>query len=269
MRLVAERNWDVEFPVDSLREAAPHLRRPFTRAAVKWKLQSTWPRGGLVVAYIDARLVVERLNLVVPHLWHEETITVGNGLLLCKLTVDGVTHEDVGQGQAKGLYSDALKRAAVRFGIGVSIYALPQVRLQIGDADGDLRVQERKGKREPVLDSRTINVLRERYENWLDSGGTKNFGPALDHGDAEDAQGTEADEAPAEVQEDAVPLLDDERSNELRDEIKAAFDAVKKVDSKRLLPGQFHQRLMEAGTSHEALEALRDELVEMAGAVAA
>jgi hypothetical protein len=58
--LLAEAVSDTEFPVETYKEAARHLRRPFTQAAVKFKVQATWPKdnptGGLIVAYIDARL---------------------------------------------------------------------------------------------------------------------------------------------------------------------------------------------------------------------
>jgi hypothetical protein len=57
--------------------------------------------------------------------------------MMCKLTVLGQTRCDVGWSKGTGndmdlksLYSDAFKRAAVKFGIGVSIYALPQTRLK-------------------------------------------------------------------------------------------------------------------------------------------
>jgi hypothetical protein len=44
----------------------------------------------------------------------------------------GVTRTDVGEsteGLSKDLVSDALKRAAVPFGVGVSCYALPEIKL--------------------------------------------------------------------------------------------------------------------------------------------
>jgi hypothetical protein len=74
-------------PVDSLREAAPYLRRPFTPEAIKFKVQTVFggASGCLVVAYIDARLVIERLNLVVPDMWeaHYEPID-GTKLAWCR-----------------------------------------------------------------------------------------------------------------------------------------------------------------------------------------
>lgn len=175
---------DVTLPVDSLREAAPILRRPFTPAAVKFKPQSKNKDNTktMCVAFIDARLVVERLNLVCPHLWSEQPEQVGAGLMRCHLTIDGVTHRDVGEGQGKALESDALKRAAVRFGVGVSLYAIPQMWI-----DGAPKFLSDVHQRE----------LRKRYEKWLREVGVSAFGEPLDHGDVEGSQGD------AEV--DAVP----------------------------------------------------------------
>lgn len=188
----------VELPVDSFREAAPLLRRPFTREAVKFKIQSSWQGGALIVAYIDARLVVERLNLVCPHLWTDETYTpvAGGKGLECALTIGGITHRDVGADYiGKGLYSDALKRAAVKFGIGVSLYALPKMILN--DSDGHIK-RKQKGQKEYVeLTPSGESRARDIYALWLDTLGKQAFGDPLDHGDAPDAIGDAEVEAPA------------------------------------------------------------------------
>lgn len=181
---------EVLFPLDSFKAAARHLRRPFTAEAVKWKVQAVWPKdnpaSGLVVGYIDARLAVERLNLLVPHLWFDEYETAGKQLL-CRLTVDGITRQDVGDGQGKGLYSDALKRAAVKFGVGVSLYAIPKMILQVSDGMVKVR-QTAKGKTleiTPKGDAR----LRTMYADWLTQHGEGAFGEALNHGDVEGSVG--------------------------------------------------------------------------------
>ncbi len=116
-------------------------------------MQSFWGNGGLVVAHIDARLVVERLNAVVGDRWSEKHRSLGDGLMVCELTVNGQTHEDVGKGSgpeaAKAMYSDSLKRAAVKFGVGVSIYAMKVVQLNVGQEPNNLRrrSRRRRGKR--------------------------------------------------------------------------------------------------------------------------
>lgn len=180
------------FPVDSFKDAAPHLRRPFTPAAVKFKVQATWPDGGLIVAYIDARLVVERLNLIVPHLWHDAYRPLGGGQMWCDLTIDGITRSDVGEGAGKGLVSDALKRAAVRFGIGVSLYATPSLMLN----NPHLKRKERGGKETVTINGDGMRVVRATYTAWLEQHGTKAFGEPLDHGDVDGAQGDHEADAP-------------------------------------------------------------------------
>lgn len=180
------------FPLDSFKDAAAHLRRPFTPAALKFKVQAMWPKdqptGGLIVCYIDARLAVERLNLIIPHLWSDHFETHPRGLL-CHLTVDGITRTDVGeeQGGVKGLYSDALKRAAVKFGVGVSLYAVPKMTLNVSDG----HLKQRRGPKGPTLEFTPAGEKKVRliYEAWLRDHGIRAFGEPLDHGDVEGAQG--------------------------------------------------------------------------------
>lgn len=177
-----------EFPCATYKDAAKHMRRPFTAAAVKFKVQATWPKdnptAGLIVAYIDARLAVERLNLLVPNLWADAYRPVGGQQMWCDLTVDGITRSDVGEGAGKGLVSDALKRAAVKFGIGVSLYAIPKMVLKTQD---DTVKAKHGGKLE--LTPKGEQVLRGMYAHWLEQHGTRAFGEPLDHGDIEDSQG--------------------------------------------------------------------------------
>ena len=198
-------------PVSSYREAAPLLRRPFTEQAVKFKVQATWEGGGLIVAYIDARLAVERLNLVCPHLWHDHYEPISGKLMWCHLTVDGITRSDVGEGEGKGLVSDALKRAAVKFGVGVSLYAIPKLILR--ESDGHLK-PNRKDKYELTPNGETR--CRQIYATWLDTRGHSAFGGALDHGDVADAAGdheadrTEEPTRPAATTKAAPAALDEE-----------------------------------------------------------
>lgn len=191
----------VVFPLDSFREAATHLRRPFTPEAVKFKVQATWPKdnptGGLVVAYIDARLAVERLNLIVPDRWsdhYEPAPWLGKDLLLCHLTVDGITRTDVGQGQGKGLMSDALKRAAVKFGVGVSLYAIPKMTISV--ESGQAKPRRTKDGLTLEMTPRGDGEMRRIYEMWLARHGSEAFGEPLSHGDVEGAAGDPEEVAP-------------------------------------------------------------------------
>src|ERR671939_418778 len=89
--------------------------------------------------------------------------------------------EDVGAGDdPKAAYSDAIKRAAVRAGIGESLYAMDSPWLRVGTGDGQLRVS-RSGK--PYLDERTRRWLERMYEAWLTRAGSI-FGAPLPHAPA-------------------------------------------------------------------------------------
>jgi len=52
----------------------------------------------------------------------------------CRLTVLGVTKEDVGEGGTlKAAFSDALKRAAVKFGVGRHLYEMEKVWVDLDE----------------------------------------------------------------------------------------------------------------------------------------
>jgi hypothetical protein len=183
------------------------LRRPFMPEAVRFKLQ-TGPREktgggftmGMAVAYIDARTAAERLNHVVGFGWsdHYGPAPVGRGLL-CSIKIGDTQREDVGHADdtdsdmgVKGLYSDAFKRCAVKFGVGVSLYALPRAYV-------NAKQLTQRGPRWFMPD-RTIEELRVKYAMWLTAEGEALFGEPLGHGDHAEAQGdVEADETAAQA----------------------------------------------------------------------
>lgn len=183
----------VRLPVSTLRDAIPHLRRPFTPEAIRFKVQSVFkqqdgtPSGCLIVAYIDQRLATERLNRVIPDKWSASFEPVaGTKLMWCRLTIDGVSRVDVGEspkGFSKDLVSDALKRAAVPFGVGVSCYALPQITINVSDARDRIKIRGKGEKRTIVLTDYGHETLRTGYARWLEAHGVDRFGPPLDHGD--------------------------------------------------------------------------------------
>jgi hypothetical protein len=116
------------------------LRRPFRADQIGWKVQAVAKTGAsaLVVAYIDARDVMDRLDEAVGIAgWRDNFIHTPEGAVRCRLELkmDGewIGKEDVG-GQSdqpdegdrhKAAVSDALKRAAVKWGIGRYLYSLP------------------------------------------------------------------------------------------------------------------------------------------------
>lgn len=132
------------------------LAEPFPPKAISIKVQ-TKPNENmqsLCVAYIDARDVMDRLDAVVGGEWSDVYSKAPSGGLECALTVCGVTRRDVGEDdndneKEKAGYSDAFKRAAVKFGIGRFLYSMPKMFAkvkQVGKnaylADGEeLRLQ--------------------------------------------------------------------------------------------------------------------------------
>ena len=161
----------------SLDDAIAELRRPFTAAAIKWKIQAGNQRRVIVVYYLDARLVSERLNAVVGGDWTFDFPMPVQSPLRVDLTVLGVTRSDVGEAgsgpqgkSAKAIVSDALKRAAVHFGVGASVYAIPKLELS-GDAnDGYVRwwVPDAPKKPQPFLQPKGDDAARAHYEAWLE-----------------------------------------------------------------------------------------------------
>ncbi|HEU4329461.1 MAG TPA: hypothetical protein VFS21_40360 [Roseiflexaceae bacterium] len=128
-------------------EIVDALRHPFPAKAIKWKIRINPCEGeewAFVVAYLDARHVAERLDLASAGDWSDSyappPMTAGNHIsLACTLTVCGVSRIDVGSvpnpstddDATKDLYSDAFKRAAVKFGVGSHLYRFPKVQAKV------------------------------------------------------------------------------------------------------------------------------------------
>lgn len=275
------------FPVDSYREAAPHLRRPFHPNAIKFKVQSQWPsgkkgeppptpKGALLVAYVDARLVSERLNAVCPHLWETRFDYYGDRIdtnkIICHLTIDGLTRSDVGAAQGmtddvkvKAGYSDAFKRAAVPFGVGVSLYALPQWRLNAKKGGGEdehgnpLLFVNTRDKIE--MTPRVDKWLREMYGRWLEDVGEQHFGKPLHHGDVEDSVGDLLDGGL--TPDDAEP--DDLDLAAKRKEVEEAYAELPGTARRKMPRARFKTELSAKETASD-LDAFLSEVRELADA---
>lgn len=139
----------------TLEAVMERLAAPLPTKLVSWKPQMVTKdkKRALMVAYIDARAVMDRLDAVTPGQWHFSVEVIpGTPTPTCKgsLTVMGVTREDIGEagegdaGTLKAAASDALKRCAVHFGVGRYLYDLPVVWADWDD-------QKRSAMRDPVL----------------------------------------------------------------------------------------------------------------------
>src|SRR5262245_24078861 len=111
------------------------LAAPFAPAEVRWKPQTVTGNRALAVAFVDARVIQDRLDDVLGVMgWQDSYECLPDGAVVCRLKIrlgeEWITKEDVG-GQSeqpdegdrrKAAFSDALKRAAVKFGIGRYLY---------------------------------------------------------------------------------------------------------------------------------------------------
>ncbi len=117
------------------------LAAPFDRCEVKFKpgAVSGDKTRALAIPYIDARNIMDRLDAVVGAInWQDDYEFLPDGSVVCRLRLriggEWIVKADVGgpseqpdEGDRhKAAVSDALKRAAVKWGVGRYLYRLPQ-----------------------------------------------------------------------------------------------------------------------------------------------
>lgn len=140
--------------MSEVKDYAKLLQEPFAPGDVEWRVGSSGNTGGKpwakVLAYITNRAIQNRLDEVFGvfgwknefHPWK----VAGKEGILCYLSVqvpgtnEWVTKVDGAEGtdveEIKGGLSDAMKRAAVQFGIGRYLYDLGENWAEIVDKDG-------------------------------------------------------------------------------------------------------------------------------------
>ncbi|MCI0703831.1 MAG: Rad52/Rad22 family DNA repair protein [Planctomycetia bacterium] len=132
-------NADSIMPRDpNLKTLTAALAAPFEPKDVKFKPQMVKNNRCLAMAYIDARLIQDRLDEVLGvENWEDGYKILPDGSVMCRLKLKlgdrWITKTDVGSpseqpdvgDRLKAAFSDALKRAAVKFGIGRYLYRLP------------------------------------------------------------------------------------------------------------------------------------------------
>jgi hypothetical protein len=130
------------------------LAEPFDPSDLEWRPGATNAdkTRALALTYITSRAVMDRLDEVVgPENWRDDFKPGPDGGLICGLSlrIDGewITKWDGAENTdfeaVKGGLSDALKRAAVKWGIGRYLYKLPQTWVAC----------EQRGKNIVLLDS--------------------------------------------------------------------------------------------------------------------
>lgn len=115
----------------AVKEITTALAAPFEPQDIKFKPQAVKGNRALAVAYLDVRVIQDRLDEVLGvENWQDAYQLLPDNSVLCKLRVKidnhWITKMDVGSpseqpdsgDRLKAAFSDALKRAAVKFGIG-------------------------------------------------------------------------------------------------------------------------------------------------------
>jgi len=145
------------------------LAEPFPAGEVQWRVEalSKDKRRALVVPYVDARTVLDRLDEVLgPSGWADSYELLeardANYAVRCRLTVLDTAKEDVGEGDSlKAAFSDALKRAAVKFGIGRYLYRLDKQWVDHDPDSGRFKIPELNwGEPKPLLEGSRPDLKR-------------------------------------------------------------------------------------------------------------
>ena len=144
------------------------LTAPIQPEEIEWRVQSVKDGKMTVVPYITNRCVMARFDAAFgAYNWTSEFREIQNGFI-CRLTVNIPNYGDVyredgasktGIEPEKGGISDAMKRAAVQFGLGRGLYDYPRVVI----ADG--------GKFIPSWAYPKLNSLVK----WINEGGQRDY----------------------------------------------------------------------------------------------
>lgn len=136
----SDKNPNEDAPVfDEAASVMELLGAPFDADEVKFKPAVVSGGRALALPYVDARVIQDRLDEVLGIInWQDEYECLPDGSVVCRLRVrirdEWITKTDVGgpseqpdEGdRRKAAFSDSLKRAAVKFGIGRYLYRLEQ-----------------------------------------------------------------------------------------------------------------------------------------------
>lgn len=116
------------------------LAEPFDASEVKFRPGATSGNRALAIPYITARAVMDRLDRAIGiNNWQDSFDFLPDGSVLCRLSIringEWITKQDVGApseqpdegDRRKSAVSDALKRAAVKLGIGRYLYRVAPI----------------------------------------------------------------------------------------------------------------------------------------------
>jgi hypothetical protein len=126
-------------PAPDLHALAAALAAPFPEAEIRWLPGVVSGNRALALPYISNRAVQDRLDAVVGmENWRDDYQPLPSGSIVCTLSLriagEWIGKSDVGSpseqpdegDRVKAAFTDALKRAAVKFGIARYLYGLPK-----------------------------------------------------------------------------------------------------------------------------------------------
>lgn len=138
------------------------LKRPFNAHQISWRVGRTNGEKGMALAYIDARDVMERLDLVCgPENWQCDYPWSDGSKVVCRIGIR-INNEWIwksnGAGDSsfeaeKGAMSDAFKRAAVLWGIGQYLYSCPNWWQPVTNK---------------FFDKSSLSNLNKNYVEWIE-----------------------------------------------------------------------------------------------------
>ncbi|MFA5927397.1 MAG: Rad52/Rad22 family DNA repair protein [Patescibacteria group bacterium] len=142
-----------------------NLRKPFEAGDIEWRIGSINAdrTSGMALAYVTNRAIQERLDEIVgPLNWKNEFDRWDSKGVKCGISIriddksewitkyDGA--EETNIEPTKGGFSDAMKRAAVQWGIGRYLYDMPSVWISLENGR---------------LDKEAISDLQKRYKSYV------------------------------------------------------------------------------------------------------
>lgn len=143
---------------ETAQELFDALCAPFAPEEIDWRVGSTSQdkTKGMALAYLDARAVMDRLDSVCgPDAWQCNYVVSGP-LAVCNIGMkmpegewiwkaDGAGASDIEA--EKGMLSDALKRAAVRWGVGRYLYQMDSPWVALEAAGRSYRIPDGERKK--------------------------------------------------------------------------------------------------------------------------
>ncbi len=150
------------------------LCMPFAAEEIDWRVGSTTQdkSKGMALAYLDARAVMDRLDAVCGADGWQCNYIVSGPLAVCNMGLrmpagewvwkaDGAGASDIEA--EKGMLSDALKRSAVRWGVGRYLYQMDSPWVELEAAGRSFRI--------PAAERKKLDEVHEKAAQKVGWGG--------------------------------------------------------------------------------------------------